>query len=124
MYFPSSVTGWAVGDNGTILKTTTGGISPVNIISTEVPESFELYQNYPNPFNPVTHIGFLISDFGLVHLSIYDVLGKEVQVLIDEQMRPGSYEANWNAEAYPSGVYYYKLSAGDFTETKKMILIK
>ena len=87
----------------------TNFILGINRISTELPEKFELMQNYPNPFNPTTHFGFRIAEFGLVKLIVYDALGKEVQVLVNEQLQPGSYEADWDASAYPSGVYYYKL---------------
>ncbi|MEO8512560.1 MAG: T9SS type A sorting domain-containing protein [Ignavibacteria bacterium] len=98
----------------------------INQISTEIPKKFQLQQNYPNPFNPVTKIKFNISrtSSALTFLSVYDILGHEVAVLVNEQLRPGSYEADWNASAYPSGVYYYKFESGSFSETKKMVLIK
>jgi hypothetical protein len=100
----------------------------VNIISTEVPESFSLYQNYPNPFNPSTKIKFDIPVGNgrdrSVMLKIYDALGREIAVLVNEQLRSGTYEAEWNASDYASGIYYYKLTAGEFSETKKMVLIK
>jgi hypothetical protein len=113
-----------VGDNGTILKTTTGGISPVTTISTEVPEQFELEQNYPNPFNPVTNIGFQIMDLSPVFLEIHDAAGKKITTLINESLSAGTYEAAWDASGYPSGVYFYTLKAGKFTQTKKLILLK
>lgn len=87
-------------------------------------EDFRLYQNYPNPFNPVTKIGFTISNFVLTQLSIYDINGKEVDKLINENLSPGSYNIQWNAENFASGVYYYKLTVGNFSETKKMIFVK
>lgn len=93
-------------------------------LSSEIPQNFSLSQNYPNPFNPVTHFGFRIADFGLVRLSVYDALGREVTILVDQQLRPGTYEASWDASAYPSGVYFYKLQAGKFSNVKKMILVK
>ncbi|MEO8512562.1 MAG: T9SS type A sorting domain-containing protein [Ignavibacteria bacterium] len=96
----------------------------INQISSEIPRNFELSQNYPNPFNPSTHFGFRIADFGLVKLTIYDALGKEVAILVNIELQSGSYEADWDASAYTSGVYYYKLESGAFTETKKMVLIK
>ena len=101
----------------------------INTLSTEIPESFSLSQNYPNPFNPVTHFGFRIAGFGLVKLTVYDALGKEVELLLNQQLHPGTYEADWDASAYPSGVYYYTLKVETsrrdlFTETKKMVLIK
>ncbi len=96
----------------------------INIISTEIPGQFSLSQNYPNPFNPITHFGFRIAKSGLVKLTIYDALGTEVHVLVNQQLQPGTYEADWDASAYSSGVYYYRLDGGNYTETKKMILIK
>jgi len=94
------------------------------IAHNEIPGKYELMQNYPNPFNPVTHFRFLIADFGPVQMKIYDNSGKEVSTLVNEQLNPGTYEVSWNAANYSSGVYYYALKAGDFTDVKKMILIK
>ncbi len=101
----------------------------VKNISTVVPSQFSLQQNYPNPFNPSTKIKFDIPSVGngrdrSVQLKIYDVLGKEAATLVNEHLKPGVYEADWNAENFPSGVYFYKLESGSFTETKKMLLIK
>ncbi|MGH2574562.1 MAG: T9SS type A sorting domain-containing protein, partial [Ignavibacteria bacterium] len=92
--------------------------------SQKIPERHYLYQNYPNPFNPNSKIKFQISKLGDVKLKVFDVLGREVAVLVNDRLKPGSYEIDWNASGYPSGVYLYKLSAGEYTETKKMILIK
>ena len=78
-----------------------------------VPTSFQLYQNYPNPFNPTTNIGFTISDFGLITLKVYDVLGKEVATLVNEDKSAGNYEVEFDASSLPSGVYLYQLQAGD-----------
>ncbi len=106
------------------------GIIP---ISTEIPDKFELQQNYPNPFNPSTKIKFdnppsPLSERGdrggFVKLIVYDAIGREVQTLVNEQLQPGSYEVEWNAADFPSGVYYYKLETESFTQTKKMLLIK
>ncbi len=103
------------------------GIQP---ISSETPNKFSLSQNYPNPFNPSTIIRFAVplnkgGNRGLfVLLKIYDILGSEVTTLVNEKLQPGKYEINFDVSKYSSGVYYYKLSAGDFIETKKMILIK
>ncbi len=104
----------------------TGNAIGINIISTETPESFVLSQNYPNPFNPVTKIRFSISGSSVTQtfLSVYDLLGREVQVLVNKQLQPGTYEANWDASAYPSGVYYYRLGTETYSKTKKMVLIK
>jgi Secretion system C-terminal sorting domain/Kelch motif len=96
-----------------------------------VPEDFVLYQNYPNPFNPSTKIKFSIPSASQRHafdlqvkLIVYDILGKEITTLIDEQLNPGTYEAEWDATKYSSGIYFYALQAGDFFEVKKMVLIK
>ena len=101
------------------------GIQP---ISTEVPEKFSLHQNYPNPFNPETKIRFEIPNVGTVprtvRLIIYDALGREISTLVNEQLKAGVYEVSWNAANYPSGVYFYKLETENFSESKKMILIK
>ena len=110
----------------------TSMIVGINPISTGIPEYFDLKQNYPNPFNPVTKIKFDISGTSVAQtfLSVYDILGHEVAVLVNQQLQPGSYEADWDATIYPSGVYYYKLEVIDpstplrVTETKKMVLIK
>lgn len=89
-----------------------------------VPDKFVLYQNYPNPFNPATNIKFQITNNNLVSLKIYDVLGKEIMTLVNENLKSGNYEVNWNADKYSSGVYFYKLTAGDFVDVKRMMLIK
>jgi hypothetical protein len=109
---------------GVLYGDTAFSIIGINQISSEVPNSFELHQNYPNPFNPVTQIKFNIPKSSFVNLAVYDALGREVELLINEQLSTGSYKYDWNASAYPSGVYFYKLVAGEYTETKKMVLIK
>ncbi len=97
------------------------GIMP---ISGEVPRTFELSQNYPNPFNPSTTIKFDIAKSTFVKLVVYDILGKEVSTLVNEQVPIGKYEVKWNASGISSGIYFYKLVTSDFTITKKMILNK
>jgi hypothetical protein len=101
----------------------------INQIGNEVPEEFSLSQNYPNPFNPTTRFGFRIADFGLVRLTLFDVLGKEVSVLVNQQLSPGTYEVDFDGTNLPSGVYYYRLDASaslgiTYTETRKMVLIR
>ena len=81
-------------------------------------------QNYPNPFNPVTKIQYDIAKKSDVTLSIYDILGKHIETLVNETKDAGSYIVEYNASALPSGLYFYKLEAGNFSEVKKMILIK
>jgi choice-of-anchor B domain-containing protein len=102
------------------------GITPV---SSNIPGEFLLKQNYPNPFNPSTKIAFDIPKLNGVSLShttlkIFDIAGHETASLLEEDLLPGSYEIEWNAEAHPSGVYFYNLQAGGYTMTKKMILTK
>jgi len=96
----------------------------VNQVSNEVPSNFSLSQNYPNPFNPTTNIKFAVSKAGLVSLKVYDLSGKEITTLVNENMSVGTYEYKFNASNLSSGIYFYTLSANGFTETKKMMLIK
>ena len=100
----------------------TTGIGSSN--TTERPESYELSQNYPNPFNPVTSIKFSVPNAGKVSLKIYDMLGKLVSTYVDGFLEAGSYNAQFDGSNYASGIYFYTLSTKDFTETKKMNLIK
>lgn len=88
------------------------------------PKAYELGQNYPNPFNPSTTIEYSVPKDAAVTLKIYDVLGKEVATLVNEQKPTGTYIVNWNASNFSSGLYFYKLTAGEFTQTKKMFLVK
>jgi len=109
-------------------------LTGINKISSEVPEKFSLSQNYPNPFNPSTKIKFSVAspspkERAGVRLVIFDALGREVQTLINEQLQPGTYEVEWPAPTgdgsnYSSGIYYYNLTAGDYSKTQKMVLIK
>ncbi len=125
MQFINSQTGWMVGYDGLIIKTTSGGeVVSLNNISSTLPKEFSVLQNYPNPFNPSTVIRFQIASNNFVKLVIYDVLGREVAKLVNQQMQPGSYSVDWDASNYSSGVYFYKLEAGDYTQTRKMVLIK
>ncbi len=96
----------------------------VRPVSNQVPKTFGLMQNYPNPFNPNSKIKFQISELSNTKLVVYDMLGREVSTLVNEQLKPGTYEADFDGSKYSSGVYFYQLSAGDFSQTKKMILIK
>ncbi len=90
----------------------------------EVPLRFALGQNYPNPFNPSTVIPYQIPRASHVRLAVYDVLGREVTTLVNEMKEAGDYATTWNASAAPSGVYFYRLNAGTFTETKKLLLLR
>jgi hypothetical protein len=105
-------------------------ITSVEPVSNNIPVEYSLSQNYPNPFNPVTMIKFDIpsninnESFLIIKMIIFDILGDEVATLVNKQLKPGTYEVKWDASSCPSGVYFYKITAGDYNETKKMILIK
>ena len=89
-----------------------------------IPGFYSLKQNYPNPFNPSTTIEFSISERGYVTIKIYDILGKEVSTLVNEDKQPGSYEIKFNGTNLSSGIYFYELRAGNFFDVKKFILMK
>ncbi|HLA69767.1 MAG TPA: PHB depolymerase family esterase [Bacteroidota bacterium] len=99
-------------------------IVSVREISETRPSVFAVSQNYPNPFNPSTKIGFKLQASGFTSLRIFDLLGHEVATLVNEELRPGSYETTWDAAGFPSGTYFYTLTSGAFTETKKLLLLK
>ncbi|MEO8445851.1 MAG: M12 family metallo-peptidase [bacterium] len=111
----------SVGSFIVTLKRITVGI---NVISSIVPDKFHLENNYPNPFNPSTVIKFDVAKLQNVEITIYDMLGKEIENLVSERMQPGKYSVSFNAANYSSGVYYYKMETQDFIQTKKMLLIK
>jgi photosystem II stability/assembly factor-like uncharacterized protein len=115
--------GWAVGGTNRIYKTTNGGVTWVDEVDT-APMRFSLEQNYPNPFNPATVISYELKVKGLVTLTIMDLLGREVAELVNEEKPAGSYSVQWYAANFPSGVYFYRLTAGGFSETKRLSLIK
>jgi len=124
--FLNQNTGWAAGDDGLIVKTTSGGAMGVQQISSVVPDNFLLHQNYPNPFNPTTKINYEIKSSGFVSLKVFDLLGKEVASLINEKQNAGSYSTDFNSTEFnlSSGIYFYTLKTDGFIETKKMILVK
>ncbi len=126
-------TGWAVGGFGTILKTTNGGGPgfPIGIehVSEVIPQNYSLHQNYPNPFNPTTKIKFDIKAVGRsektkIELSVFNILGRQVAELVNAELAPGTYEAEFDGATFPSGIYYYRLSTGDYSETRKMVFLK
>ncbi len=114
---------WAVRSNGGISRYGQPLIG-IHTITNEVPSSYSLSQNYPNPFNPVTNINFSLPKSGLVTLKVYDALGKEVATLVNDNRPSGVYNVDFDASSLSSGVYFYKLTAGEFTSVKKMMLIK
>jgi hypothetical protein len=101
-----------------------GITTEIDPISEIIPQNFSLSQNYPNPFNPVTKISFAIPKNNFVTLKIYDISGREVATLINKEMTAGEYEATFDATKLSSGVYFYKISSGNFSDVKKMMLIK
>ena len=93
-------------------------------ISSEIPQNFLLEQNYPNPFNPVTNIKFQVQSSKFVKLVVFDLLGKEVKTLVNEYKQAGTYQVSFNAEGLSSGIYFYRMSVGDFVDTKNMVLVR
>lgn len=89
-----------------------------------IPVSSRLYENYPNPFNPSTIIRYDVANKGIVNIKIYDVLGREVYALVNSEMEAGSYQVVWNAKGFSSGLYYFTMTTGNYTQTRKMALIK
>jgi hypothetical protein len=99
-------------------------ITALDEIEDILPLKFKLSQNYPNPFNPSTKINYSLAEPSHVQLEIYNILGQRVAVLVDEAKNAGSHTHLWNANNIPSGVYFYRIIAGDFEDTRKMILIR
>ncbi|MDZ4713104.1 MAG: T9SS type A sorting domain-containing protein, partial [bacterium] len=125
VFFIDENTGYAAGDYGTLIKTTNGGMTFITNISSSVPEDFELGQNYPNPFNPSTTISYKIQKSGLIQLKLFDVTGREITSLVDQQQSSGEYKVLFDASAYPSGIYFYSLySNGILLDSKKCLLVK
>jgi len=94
-------------------------------VNSDIPEfTYGLFDNYPNPFNPKTSIQYVVGGWQFVTLKVYDVLGNEIATLVNEKKQSGSYEIEFSAKGLPSGIYFYQLSAGNFVETKKMLLLK
>ena len=101
-----------------------GDYSPIGSVNRTTLWQFALYQNSPNPFNPTTTVRFEIGGAGFVSLTVFDVLGREVATLVNEEMRPGRYERTWDGRAMGSGVYFYRLQAGEFVACRKLLLLK
>ncbi|MBK7631711.1 MAG: T9SS type A sorting domain-containing protein [Ignavibacteriales bacterium] len=123
LFFSDSNTGWITGQNSLVLKNTNSGITNIKTIDNWI-DNYSLSQNYPNPFNPTTKISYSIATAGIVSLKIYDILGREVSTLVNEEKSAGRYEVNFNASQLASGVYFYQIKAGSFTQTKKLMLLK
>ena len=111
--------------NGKVVCLSGGTTNIVNVEDqNQTPDKFYLYQNYPNPFNPATTIQYQIPSASLVQLKVYNILGREIATLVNENKQTGSYNVNFDASSLASGIYFYTLKAGDFVSTKKMILLK
>ena len=89
-----------------------------------IPKAFKLYQNYPNPFNPITRIAFFIPEDEHVSLKVFDILGREITTIVDNNLMVGRHKVEWDASSCISGIYFYRITAGGFVETKKMLLLK
>ena len=122
--FVNGYTGWATGANGTILKSTLGIQSGIVKQTGYIPDGFLLHQNFPNPFNPATKIKFNVTKSGIVKIIVYDIIGREVQTLVNERLQPGTYETTFEGSRLTSGVYFYRLITDEYSDTKKMLLIK
>jgi photosystem II stability/assembly factor-like uncharacterized protein len=120
--FIDSIRGWAFGTNGSIYKFNSAiiGIPPQN----NLPFIVRLGQNYPNPFNPSTAVKYSVSRFSRVKITLFNMLGRQVKILLDDVKYPGEYTLQFNADGLSSGVYFYKLDAGNYSVSKKMVLMK
>ena len=124
-YFLNSNTGFVAGNFGNILKTTNGGGNFVNIFneSNFVANGYSLFQNYPNPFNPLTTIGYYLPNDGMVSMKIFDILGKEIYSFSGLK-KTGYHEIRFNGTDLSSGIYFYRIESGKFSQTKRMVLLK
>jgi len=124
--FPTKKTGWVITTTGLYYTNNNGGVATDISQENNLPTSFKLFQNYPNPFNPETTIRFQLSDPAFVTLKVYDALGKEVAVLVNEFKQAGVQSSVFNINNYslPSGIYFYRLTAGNYSSTQKMVLLK
>lgn len=111
-------------NGGGIWRRLLGELVGINPILNEIPDKFLLSQNYPNPFNPITKIKFQIPKLSHTKITVFDILGKVVATLVNEEIKPGTYEIDFNGSSLASGIYYYKLNAESYTDTKKMVLVK
>ncbi|HEY5533639.1 MAG TPA: T9SS type A sorting domain-containing protein [Ignavibacteria bacterium] len=131
IYWESCVRGWVIFNKDSLGAGIQSGIygtyytgCPMNIENNGTVVNYSLFQNYPNPFNAKSNIKYQISKISDVQIKIFDILGREIAILVNEKLNPGTYEVTFDGSNLPSGVYFYKLSAGNFTETKKLTLLK
>jgi photosystem II stability/assembly factor-like uncharacterized protein len=122
--FGSSRAGWSGGPNDEVYKWNSNLLVTGVTHTKTITEGFRLEQNYPNPFNPSTRIQFQLAGPGFVSLTVYDVLGKEVKTLVNEERKAGLYEATFDATGLASGTYFYRLKAGGFTQSRRLLLLR
>ena len=123
-FFISRANLYAVTSSGIWKRPLSEMITSVQELSNNLPSKFKLEQNYPNPFNPSTKIDFQIPVLSFVEIKVYDLLGREVATLVNEEENPGEYETTFDGSKLASGVYFYRMQAGDFIQTKKLLLMK
>jgi len=124
IFSSDSNTFWVAGGNSLLLKNSNSGITNIQGFQSSSPDNFYLSQNYPNPFNPSTKITYSVASLSNVILKVYDILGREVLTLVNEEKPAGRYEVSFNASSLASGVYFYQIKAGSFVQTKKLMLLK
>lgn len=115
---------YVAGGDGHYLTLKYSQIAGIIPVSNELPDVYRLYQNYPNPFNPKTKINYQLPISNYVKLVVYNVLGNEIATLVNEKQTAGTYEVEWDGSNFASGVYFYRLTTDNYTETKKMLMIK
>jgi hypothetical protein len=115
---------WISGSSGIILKTTNGGVTFIKNINENINYDYQLYQNFPNPFNPTTNIKYELPKDVFVSIKIYDVIGREIKTLVNDFQRAGQYSVSFTGNNLASGVYFYRMKAGEYMAVKRMMLIK
>jgi Secretion system C-terminal sorting domain/Photosynthesis system II assembly factor YCF48 len=116
--------GWMVGDFGVVYKTINGGVVAIKDTDKRIPEGFTLDQGYPNPFNPTTWITYSLPASNQVTLKVFNITGQVVATLVNERQEAGTHEVTFEAGELPGGIYFYKLTSGSFSQTRKMLMVK
>ncbi len=114
----------SIASSSTFIVTLVRSVIGIQQISSNIPERFSLYNNYPNPFNPSTTIKFDVAKMQNVKITVYDVLGRSVGVLVNERLQPGTFKLKWDASNFSSGIYYFRMESESFSNTRKMVLVK
>lgn len=124
IWFINKDSGFIAGDSGLLLVTYNGGVTSLTQNYEHIPDKYSLHQNYPNPFNPTTKIKFAIPRRSDVRLRVFDQLGREVRTLVNGELTAGRYEYEFDGSGLASGVYFYRLEAGEYVETRRMVILK